>query len=85
MKFIMMLFYVVVVVVVVVVDGDDDGDGEKSTVVVFELHLKELVQRDAIVSAYLHSSFPDQWSVTIPDHWTSHCEPDADARTVDDY
>ena len=72
-----MLFFVVVVVVVVVVDGDDDGDGEKSTVVVFELHLKELVQRDAIVPAYLPSAFPH--------HWTFHHDADADARNVDDY
>ena len=67
-----MLFFVVVVV-----DGDDDGDGEKSTVVVFELHLKELVQRDAIVPAYLPSAFPH--------HWTSHHDADAYARNVDDY
>ena len=61
--------------VVVVDDGDVDGD--KSTVVVFELHLKELVQRDAIVPAYLPSAFPH--------HWTFHHDADADARNVDDY
>ena len=40
-------------------------DDDKSTVVVFELHLKELVQRDAMVPAYLNCWSPSQlWPVT---------------------
>ena len=54
------IFEDIVFYVVVVVDDGVDDDG-KSTVVVFELHLKELVQRDAMVPAYL-----DCWSQSQP-------------------